>query len=262
MRMRAALYILFAFFVSQQLIAQEAVIPDNPLFPNPRPKRIFIGPMVGYNSNFHSGGFLTLGAPSLAVPDCGSFNTGGGNGILAGLAAEYWFKPGGATALQLRVYYEQKPGTFTSTGTPIPYFNTTNNQLLYFQRDYEVQAQYNLINVEITYKYDIPGLPHFGIEIGPKFGFLMSSQYHQYQTLTPAGFVFPNGSNQDDIVPTENIPGATSFRFGLKGGLQYEALLGPVLVTPAVWYDLGVTKVVDTWTVSSLGGSIEFKYGF
>src|SRR5579862_4411781 len=70
MRMRAALYILFAFFISQQLIAQEAVIPDNPLFPNPRPKRIFIGPIVGYNSNFHSGGFLTLGAPSLNVPDC------------------------------------------------------------------------------------------------------------------------------------------------------------------------------------------------
>lgn len=262
MRMRAALYMLFVLLASQQLFAQEAVIPDNPLFPNPRPKRIFIGPMVGYNSNFHSGGFLTLGAASLQVPDCGDFTTGGGNGFLAGLAAEYWFKPGGATALQLRVYYEQKPGKFTNSGTPLPYFDPNTNTLLYFNRDYEVDAKYNLINVEITYKYDIPGLPHFGVEIGPKFGFLMSSQYHQFQTISPAGFTFDNGSNQEDLVAPENIPGASSFRFGLKAGLQYEALLGPMLVTPAIWYDLGVTKVVDSWTVSSLAGSIEFKYGF
>ncbi|HET7152139.1 MAG TPA: outer membrane beta-barrel protein [Candidatus Kapabacteria bacterium] len=262
--MRAALYILFVLFASQQLLAQEAQIPDNPLFPNPRPKRIFIGPIVGYNSNFHTGDFQTLGNAAYATSaDCGSFTTGGGNGFLAGLAAEYWFKPGGATALQVRVYYEQKPGNFDNTGAPLTYFDTVTATPIQFSRNYHVQAKYNLINLEITYKYDIPGLPHFGVEIGPKFGFLMSSQYYQYQDIPTPGFVFQaTGTNKQDLVPAQNIPQASSFRFGLKGGLQYEALLGPVLVTPAIWYDLGVTKVVNSWGVNSLAGSIEFKYGF
>ncbi|MGH7954432.1 MAG: hypothetical protein ACREOZ_00570, partial [Gloeomargaritales cyanobacterium] len=140
--MRAALYFLFVLLLSQSLLAQEETAADNPLFPNPRPKRIFIGPIVGYNSNFHSGGFRTLGGAGLSAPDCGDFTTGGGNGIIAGLAAEYWFKPGGPTALQFKVYYEQKPGNFNQQGADLPYFDPTTNTIITFHANHNVQAKY------------------------------------------------------------------------------------------------------------------------
>ena len=260
--MRSAFSLLLILLTVQMVSAQDDT-PDNPLFPKPRPKRFFIGPMVGYNSNFHSGGFQTLGGPGLDAA-CGDFTTGGGNGILAGLAAEYWFKPGGPTALQMRVYYEQKPGTFEQNAGQSPIVDTAGNVHL-FTLYHHVEAQYNLVNVEVQYKYNFPGT-RFGVAIGPKFGFMLSSHYHQYQQLTGDNgeqFIFAaNGKDAIDLVPDTAIAGASTFRFGLVAHVQYEFLLGPFLVTPRVLYDLGITKIVSGWTVSSLAGTIEIKYGF
>ena len=267
MRIRAALLLCAALVVSQQVLAQE--IEDNPLFPRPRARRIFIGPMVGFNDNFHSGGFLTLGGLVANQPDCGSFNSGTGNGILGGIAAEYWFKEGGPTSLQLRIYYEQKPGNFTSVSVPEPYFVPATGTTEYFDLNRQVTARYNLINLEVQYRYDIPGLPHFGVAIGPKFSLVSSTYYEQKQTLQPAPgysgtFTFPDGTPTQEIVPGGPIPASANpsgFRLGLVAALQYELLEGPFLVTPRIWYDLAVTKVVSSWAVSTLAGSIEIKYG-
>lgn len=265
--MRSAFALLFIFITVQFVAAQED-IPDNPLFPKPRPKRIFVGPMVGYNSNFHSGGFRTLGAAGLSDAECGDFTKGSGNGLLFGLAAEYWFKPGGPTALQLRVYYEAKPGKFTSESSPLPVVDTAKGDIYYFTRTHTVEAVYNLLNVEIQYKYNLPGT-RFGVAIGPKFGFLSGSEYYQVQSV-PAGFGFPNPAdttqlvNELVLVPRGPIPEVAGFRLGIVAHLQYEVLLGPFLVTPRVLYDLGVTKVSSaaSWAVSSLAGTVEIKYGF
>ncbi len=269
MRMRATLYLCLVLVLSQQAFSQE--LEDNPLFPRPRARRIFIGPMIGYNDNFNTGNFLTLGGPVSGIPDCGEFNQGSGNGLLFGLTAEYWFKEGGPTSLQFRVYYEQKPGTFNSTGSTEPYFDPNLNNGaggdVYFYPLRNVQSKYNLINFEVQYKYNLPGLPHFGVAIGPKFGLVSSSNYVQTQTLLPAPgtsgtFDFAGlGSNEQTIVPSGPISGASAFRLGLIGSIQYEALLGPLLVTPRISYDYGVTKVVSAWQINSLIGSIEFKYG-
>lgn len=262
--MRSAFSLLLILLTVQMVSAQDDT-PDNPLFPKPRPKRFFIGPMVGYNSNFHSGGFQTLGGPGLDVA-CGDFSKGGGNGILAGLAAEYWFKPGGPTALQMRVYYEQKPGTFDQTGSLASLVDPTDGSVHNFFVVHHVEAKYNLVNIEVQYKYNFPGT-RFGVAIGPKFGFMISSDYHQYQQLTPDKvgevFHFQNGTDKIDLVPAAGlIPGASTIRFGLVAHIQYEFLLGPFLVTPRILWDQAVTKIVSGWSVSSLAGTIEIKYGF
>ncbi len=267
MSTRLPVAFLLVLLATASVSAQE--MADNPLFPRPRPKRIFIGPLVGYNSNFHSGGFNTLGAgAALADPACGSFTTGSGNGIIAGLAAEYWFKPGGPTALQMRFYYEQKPGQFTTTTAPQQVLNLQNNQLNTFSGTYTVKSTYDIFNVEAQYKYNLPG-SRFGVAIGPKFSFHMKSSYSQVETLTPGfKFIVPNSSGGKDTVDAitisdaSPIPDVKGFRLGLVAHVQYELLLGPFLVTPRVLYDLGITKVTGSWGVNSLAGTIELKYGF
>ena len=265
MRMRAALFVCIALVLSQQAIAQE--FEDNPLFPRPRARRIFIGPIVGYNDNFNSGGFLTLGQPALATPDCGAFNQGTGNGILAGLTAEYWFKEGGTDVAPVPRVLRAKTRNVQFARRPEPYFDETTSQEVWFAANRNVESKYNLINLEVQYKYNLPSLPHFGVAIGPKFGLLSSSNYVQTQTLLPengttGNFTFKGlNTNVESIVPSGPIAGASTFRLGLIASLQYEALLGPFLVTPRISYDLGVTKIVSSWEVSSLIGSIELKYG-
>ena len=265
--MRSAFLLLFAFLFVQFAAAQNEDIPDNPLFPKPRPKRFFVGPIFGYNKEFHSGGFRTLGGQGLSDVECGDFQDGGGNGIILGLTAEYWFKPGGPTALQMRAYYEEKPGFFTSTSTPLPLVDTVTNIIHYFQRTHEVTATYSLMNIEVTYKYNFPG-SRFGVAAGPKFGFPMKSSYKQVQKVDP-GFFFPDPndttarpSEQVLVNSPDEIPGVSGFRFGLLAHIQYEILMGPFLVTPRIFYDLGVTKVSGDWSVSSLAGTVEIKYGF
>jgi len=260
----AFFFIVFIVSLSCPLLAQE--LNDNPLFPQPRPKRFFIGPLVGYNSNFHGGGFLTLGGSNIAGnPDCGQFTTGSGNGLILGISAEYWFKKAGNTSLQFDVYYEQKPGSFTSVGGSQELWDTSTNQLVSFTNTRYVKATYNLLNFEVLYKYNIPGLPHFGVSLGPKVGIVMGSSYVQYEQLTP-GFAFklPNGNYQTDtIVNAPNgIPSASGIRFGLKASIQYEALVGPFLFTPAISYDYGITKIVSSWSVSTLAATLAIKYGF
>ena len=53
------------------------------------------------------------------------------------------------------------------------------------------------------------------------------------------------------------------FRLGLKFGAQYEILAGSLLFVPAVYYNLGLTKVNtgDNWTVSALqiGADLRFS---
>jgi hypothetical protein len=265
-RFPVALFFVFATAVSVQ--AQD--LADNPLFPRPRPKRIFVGPMAGYNSNFHSGGFHTLGTDAaLANPECGEFTTGKGNGILGGLAAEYWFKPGGPTALQMRFYYEQKPGEFNSTSSPLPYVNPTTGEVRSFNRTYAVKSTYDIFNVEVQYKYNLPG-SRFGVAIGPKFGFHMKSSYNQTESLSDGMmFIQPNANGGNDTLPTivladypTKIPDVSGFRLALLAHVQYEVLVGPFLMTPRVLYDLGITKVTGQWGISSLAGTVEIKYGF
>ncbi|HET7153141.1 MAG TPA: hypothetical protein VFJ29_05190 [Candidatus Kapabacteria bacterium] len=43
--------------------------------------------------------------------------------------------------------------------------------------------------------------------------------------------------------------------------MQYEILAGRFLITPAVSYDYGITKVAPGWSVNTLAGTVDVKYG-
>ncbi|MDB5035653.1 MAG: hypothetical protein JWQ98_2894 [Chlorobi bacterium] len=63
---------------------ETAETTSTPIEPIPLRARFLIGPRVGANRNFHSGGFRTI-----SEADCPKFAQGSGFGYLAGLTAEY-----------------------------------------------------------------------------------------------------------------------------------------------------------------------------
>jgi hypothetical protein len=251
MRMPIALCLLVLFFASPQLRAQE----NQP--------RWFLGVVGGYNADYHSGTtqFFTFGD----IPGLNSWPTpaanGNGNGIILGLAGEYLFTNDGSTSLQFKLYYERKPGIFNWNGTHTSYYDSTTNQLYDYYQRFEVDATYDLFNIEILYKYNIPFLSHAGISIGPKFGIVTGSSYTQYSTLYPSFRTFPDGASTEYLLPKEDIPGAIPYHLGVKLGAQYEILLDRFLITPAISYDYGITKIVSSWQVNTLAGTVDVKYG-
>jgi hypothetical protein len=238
---------------------------ESPINPGAKPHRFFVGPFGGFDLNFHSGGFTSFTQDA----KCGAFTTGSGNGLIAGLAAEYWFKAGGpSSGVQARVSYEQKPGKFDATGTTLFANDTLRKQIIEIYPLHTTDVTYNLLTIETLYKYQFPGT-ELGVVAGPKFGFPMGATAIQNQTFdyglgrTPSYVTFDDGSQSHQLY-SGDVPNKAGFRLALKIGAQYEFLLGALLVTPCIAYDLGVTKVSSTegWRVSSLAGTIDFKYGF
>ena len=247
--MRTTFYFLIMLVASQQLFAQA----DQP--------RLFIGVIGGFNKNYHSGTFSLPDSNGLEIktPGMGTYN-----GSLYGLAGEYWFTENGTTALQFNICYEHKPGNFRWVGAPITFVDTTTDQTFIYSRNNEIDAIYDLINFEALFRYNI--LPHFGISIGPKFGIVVHTQYSQFQFINhiQGNFLLPeempDGAG-DIIAPSTPIPGAYAYHLAINLGAQYELLLGPILITPAVSFDYDVTNIAPSWSVNTLAGTIDVKYG-
>ncbi|HZV12701.1 MAG TPA: hypothetical protein VFA55_05755 [Candidatus Kapabacteria bacterium] len=248
--MRTALFLLVLLFASLQLRAQE-IQP-----------RLFLGVIGGYNSDYHNGGFMSYfdstGTLRNAMNNPAS---GNGYGIIIGMAGEYWFNDEGSTSLQFKMYFEQKPGSFTWTGMPHPYYDSTSGQNFFYWINKRVKVQYNLLNFEFTYVYDVPFLSHFGVSIGPKFGVVTYTSYYDYDTIMPAPFVFGALNSNTMLIVDQSIPSAYAMRLAVKLGLQYELLVDRFLITPAVWYDYGITKIAPGWQINTFAGTVDVKYG-
>jgi hypothetical protein len=246
--MRSTFYFLVLLFVSQQISAQT----DQP--------RLFIGIIGGFNKNYHSGTFSLPDTNGLEIktPGMGTYN-----GSLYGLAGEYWFTENGTTALQFNIYYEHKPGNFLWIGTPVTFYDTTSNQTYIYSRNHELDIVYDLLNFEALFRYNI--LPYFGISIGPKFGVVTYTQYILYQIINHIQgiYLLPEEIGQSEylIQPLKPIPSAYVYHLAIKLSLQYELLLGNFLITPAVSFDYGVTNIAPSWSVNTLAGTVDVKYG-
>jgi hypothetical protein len=239
--MRSTFYFLVLLFVSQQISAQT----DQP--------RFFIGLTAGYNTNYHTGKFF-LPNPKGDQP---FYTTGNGNDIVLGFAGEYRLDDAGSTSLQCKLYYERKPGSFTAD--PLPYSNKNNSEVLLSGAT--LQATYDLFNLEILYEYDIPFMPNFGISIGPKLGYALN------KNIIQNGLVWDVTNSPDTILVADtlnssgSIVGASTFRLGVKLSVQYKIILGRFLITPALWYDYGITKIIPGWQVNTLAGTVDVIYG-
>jgi hypothetical protein len=274
--MKATVYkSLAAIVVAMTCMFASASAQDNPLDPAKPKSQVLVGPVIGINRNFHSGGFRVIPAP-----DCPVFESGSGWGFLAGLTAE--FQLGESWSLIPRITYDSRPGEFHQTLDKVPVLINSDDQSGTVTTTDETVSTtstitYSLLNAEVMYKqefWQIGKGVRVAAEAGPVFGYVMGGKNRQVQDLEqPENARFINQANY----PTDNngrtiiffdgdIPGRNSIRFSLKAGLQAEVGLfnNAWIMCPGIYYDYGLTKVTNTenWNLNSILFQVDFRRAF
>jgi len=226
------------------------------------PKQWYVGASAGYSVNTIGGDFHSL----TANPDCGGFTGGSGSGFAVGIDAEYLLKQDlhAASGIELRLTYEQKPGTFTTVYGPVSFLNTVTNQPENVVENHVANVTYDVMDARLMYIYAVPHTM-VGVELGPSVGIVSTLNVHQQleidQSVSP-GVTFSNGQTSTTVYngspDTKN-----GIRFGLWAGADYRFDTGDWIISPFLGYDFGLTKALSTasWSVSSIIIGADFKYG-
>ena len=276
------------FFFSTDVFSQAA----DPRKPSGKKSPILVGPVFGYNKSMHTGGFASI----VGDVQCPTFETGTDNGYYFGFSGEYLLgDPKNAnSSIIARVVYDYQPASFSVDGDKYPsklLGSSSSSQVVESSVNHVTVVKYSLLNMEVMYRFNLPGTM-LGLTAGPQFGIPMGGTQEQrfelaFDPSNPVQFVAPTlpGSLQlsDNSIAGKNgykpeyaddtktsirlysgdIIDKSPFRLGLKFGAQYEILAGSLLFVPAVYYNLGLTKVntADNWTVSALqiGADLRFS---
>lgn len=265
----AAAAALIAF--SPALYAQAGDGDDNPLDPTIPKSKVLVGPRVGVNRNFHTGGFRVI-----TDPLCPIFESGSGWGFQAGITAE--FQPGKLWSIVPAVTYDSRPGSFSQSlpdalvllsGMDTPVNQTVSTKS---------EVQYQFMNIEVLYKQSLVPIArgfNLAVTAGPAFQYIMSGKIDQTMHLDEpenARFIPQDGITYTDngrtAVFRENadIPNMASTRFSLKLGVEAEISLfkDAWILYPGVFYDYGLTDVTDAenWQLSTILFQVDLRRAF
>lgn len=244
---------------------------DNPLDPKDPRAKVLVGPRIGTNRNFHTGGFRTINDPS-----CPVYESGSGWGFLAGFTAE--FQTGATWSIVPAVVYESRPGNFTQelpdAKVLLPGQTEPINQTVSTSSD----ITYSFLSAEVMYKQEISQIgKNFRISVtaGPVASYVMGGKVTQVLDLEEpqnARFLNPENletrNNGRTLVYADNIDidGRASTRFSLKGGLQAEIGLfkNQWMLYPGVFYDYGLSNVTDkeNWSLNSVVMQVDLRRAF
>lgn len=242
---------------------------SNPLeFESANP-RILVGPTIGLNRNYHTGGFRTIDE---AI--CPLFQSGNGIGFSGGITAEYARK---YWSIIPRITYQSRPGSFEQQMEDVPIFipdeGVTVNQSVTARSD----VDYRLLNAEVMFKHDVVVIDtaiFISLAAGPSVGYVLDGRITQYQELEEplnARFVDPQrpGIWLDDLgrrmyyADNKDIPGRHKLHFSLKAGVQAEVGLfhNQVMMTPGIYYDFGLNNVTgnENWDLNSVMFQVDFR---
>lgn len=252
---------------------EEADDLDNPLNPTQPRAKLLIGPRVGLTRNYHTGGFHTLEGAN-----CPKFESGSGWGFLGGLTAE--FIPGnGNWSIVPAITFDTRPGNFKQRLPDVLVLLDTIpvNQTISTTSD----VTYQLASAEVMYKQEIwqPGKSfRVSVSAGPVGSYVLGGKISQYndleepqnarfaaETVPPTAHLENNGRRMV-FSDNEEIPGRSSIRFSLKGGLQAEIGLfnNQIMMYPGVFYDFGLTHVTsqENWNLNSMLFQVDIRRAF
>jgi len=264
----AAAAVLIAF--TPALRAQEDD-GDNPLNPNDPKSKVLVGPRLGINRNFHTGGFRVI-----TDPLCPIFESGGGWGFQVGVTAE--IQTGKTWSIVPAVTYESRPGAFTQSlpdaKVLLSGMDTPVNQTVSTSSD----VTYQFMNAEVLYKQDIYQVSNgfrISVTAGPAFQYIMSGKISQTMHLDEpenARFIPQTGITYTDNGRTAvfrdnaDIPSLSSTRVSLKAGIQGEIGLfnNSWMLYPGVFYDYGLTDVTsaENWQLSTILFQVDLRRAF
>jgi len=258
-------------------VAQGGDELDNPLNPTQALSAILIGPRLGINRNYHSGGFRIINDPL-----CPIFESGSGWGYFVGITAEYI--PAKATwSIIPAITYESRPGSFKQSLEDVQVILPAPNQpdtTVGVSQSVSTTSDitYQMVAAEVMYKQEFASIGkslRLSVAAGPSVGYILDGKITQVQDLeqplnarfiNEAGLPTDNGGRRLIYADNEDIPGRKSLRFSLKGGLQAEVGLfnNALIMYPGVFYDFGLTNVTDNenWGLNSLLFQVDFRRAF
>jgi len=269
------LVLVLGFMMVGVTLAQDLNDPLRPTYQRPP---IYIGPVFGYNRSMHS---VNLASFDEAI--CPRFQDGDANGFYVGLSWEQMLGEAATSnsSFIVRVLYNTMPANLETSENPIPSLvtvvdangNPTSEVILNSSTIHTQEINYSMITGEVMYKLNpISGLP-LGITIGPTFDFAMSkTQDQRYKLVLPleaqfkkndaSGYTYVD-NDRTIIIKEGDIPESSSFRFGLKAGLQYEIVTsGKMYIVPSVYYNFGVTNLSsrENWRVNALQVGVDIRF--
>ncbi len=251
-----------------------------PLAPAAAPPRIYVGPIGGFNQNFHSGGFRSFKGD----PACPVFEAASATGFFVGGSFEYLLgNPSEATSsILLRLTYDSRPVTFAvrEEGTAtLPVIDTTRAEIVDVTTEHHAEINYSLLSLDALYKIMISRDIPVGVAVGPTVNFVIVGTAKQtYEIVSPNNAQFDTTRKTNSVIRYEDnaqvmvfvdgdIPNRSSFRFGIKAGLFFELnlrkfLFAPALVVPGIWFDAGLTKIttVENWRVNAFQAGVDIRW--
>jgi len=256
----------------------------SPILPGSTSKKVYLGPVAGYNRSLHS---VEL-ASFVDDPLCPFFSNGFANGYYAGLSFEYPLgnPKDSRSSIIARVVYNTLGASFTKEGDLYPSLvddpaNPGKFTTVLSKTSHSIDVKYNTVTLEACYKLNFFNTT-FGVTVGPCFDYAIKKTMQQlYQIIEPLNVqfqespdalakgykyldndrtiqVFPNSSQ-----PNGDIPGASSLRVGVKIGVQYEILLGRMYIVPVAYYNWGITKLTPNfngWYVNVIQMGIDVRW--
>ncbi len=273
-RLLTGTIIVFLLFLTIESYSQGDL--DNPIAPMVQARPIYIGPVVGYNKTQHPVNLLSFEDPTGL---CQPFEKGSGNGFYAGLSFEYLL--GDVTKSQSSIigrvlfnsfgaFMERDQDNYP-TLVDDPSCDSCYRTIITSTK-HEAEITYNLLTAEVCYKLNpIPKVP-LGITVGPTFDIPITKKIYQTFKLIGepynAQFKRVEGRVYKDndrtlVIQDGPINNVTPYRFALKIGLQYEIITGTQMyIVPAVYYNLGITKVtsVNNWWANAIQIGVDVRW--
>lgn len=254
------------------------------LMPEKIERNIYLGPVVGYNLTMHK---YNLSSFDEAI--CPKFIDGNGSGFFVGLSWEQMFGDAKTSnsSIIVRLLYNYMPGSTKISENPLTSYipivdannNITDELLRQSQTSHTIDINYSMITGEVMYKLNpVSGFP-LGFTIGPVFDFILAKDYTQKYLLenpleaqfrrndelvNQKGYKYTD-NDRTIIIKDEAIPEASSFRFAIKAGLQYEILTsGQWYIVPSLAYNFGLTDVKsnESWKVHAIQVGVDVRYAF
>lgn len=274
MKLIVSLFFVIGFLCAPEAFAQRESGAGqelaNPLIPAKARPRIYIGPVGGFNRAMHSSGFQSVSGDVL----CPDFTSGADNGYYFGFSGEYLLGPpkGSTASIIMRVVYNTFPGKYAESGDQLPSLDDNNQPVISTVR-HVADIQYNTVDLEIIYKLNLFDTP-LGVVVGPTAGVPMTATREQRMELVEplnARFdptKFPDNeykylnNNRAILTGEGDIEDRAGVRVGIKAGLQYELVMGRLLLVPCVYYNFGVTKVspANNLRINALQMGVDLRF--
>jgi hypothetical protein len=262
---------------------------EDPLNPYQETRPIFIGPVFGYNRVNHSVSLKTQQDKANAnIAPCPTFENGTDNGFYVGFTYEYLlgdYKNSNSSIIG-RVMYQTMPSYLEAGGDAYPSLLTyvdpitgevTKEEVVNSTTLWTGEVKYDMVTAEAVYKINPFEGMNLGFTIGPTFDYALTRNLdYRMKLISPRNAQFKRPEDYDpnkDSYRYENndrtivfyngeIANSSSFRFGMKVGVQYEILFGRMYVVPTIQYNFGITNLssAESWRVSPIQAGFDIRF--